>query len=81
MKTIELTDYYLTLEELLRIADKQTVILHKSCKKGFVIAPIDEFDLEVELLQNNKEFMAYLDDISKEKATITLEEVEKRLGL
>jgi len=37
--------------------------------------------LEVELLQNNKEFMAYLDDISKEKATITLEEVEKRLGL
>ncbi len=81
MKTIELTGCYLTVEELLGIADKQTVILHKSGKKGFVVAPIDEFDLEVGLLQNNKEFMAYLDDISGEKAAITLEEVEKRLGL
>ena len=81
MKTIELTNYYLTVEELLKLADKQTVILHKSGKKRFVVAPIDEFSSEVESLRNNKEFMAYLDDISEEKATITLDEVEKRLGL
>ncbi|MGE0086555.1 MAG: hypothetical protein AB7S75_19275 [Desulfococcaceae bacterium] len=81
MKTIELTQYYLTVEDLLKIADKETVILYESGKKGFVVAPIDEFALEVELLQNNKEFMTYLDEISKEKATVTLEELEKQLGL
>jgi hypothetical protein len=30
---------------------------------GFVLAPIDEFALEVELLRNNKEFMVYLGEL------------------
>jgi hypothetical protein len=41
----------------------------------------DEFELEVELLRNNKEFMAYLDELSAQQATISLEEVEKILEL
>jgi len=81
MKTIEVTKCSLTIEDLLEIAADQSVILHQAGNKRFVLAPIDEFALEVELLKNNKEFMAYLDEISKEKATITLEDVEKRLGL
>ncbi|OQX28131.1 MAG: hypothetical protein BWK80_01610 [Desulfobacteraceae bacterium IS3] len=80
MKTIELTEHHLTIEDLLEIAADETIILHQSGKRGFVVSPIDDFALEVELLQNNKEFMAYLDEISKEKASITLEDVEKRLG-
>jgi hypothetical protein len=47
----------------------------------FVLAPIDYFALEVELLRNNQEFMDYLDEISQQKATISLAEVEKELGL
>ncbi len=80
MKTIELTEHHLTIEDLFEIAADETIILHQSGKRGFVVSPIDDFALEVELLQNNKEFMAYLDEISKEKASITLEDVEKRLG-
>ncbi|MDM8525578.1 hypothetical protein QUF80_19585 [Desulfococcaceae bacterium HSG8] len=75
MRTIE---SYITLDELLEIAD--TVVLCKSDSRRFVVAPVDEFDLEVESLRNNEEFMAFLDGLSEQKATIPLEEVEKKLG-
>jgi len=81
MKMIELPGYYLTIEELLRIACRETIILRQAENKIFVVAPIDDSDIEVEILRNNKEFMAYLDGVSKQKATISLEEAEKRLGL
>ncbi len=81
MKTIELTESYITLDELLEIADTETVVLCKSDSRKFIVAPVDEFDLEVESLRNNKEFMAYLDGLSEQKATIPLEDVEKKLGL
>jgi hypothetical protein len=45
------------------------------------IPPVDEFDLEVESLRNNKEFMAYLDEIFAQEATIPLADVEKTLDL
>lgn len=47
----------------------------------FVLSPIDDFALEVELLRNNEEFMAYLDELSEQEATISLEDVERELGL
>jgi hypothetical protein len=46
-----------------------------------VLAAVDEFEAESELLKNNKEFMSYLDGLSAQKATISLEDVEKELGL
>lgn len=81
MRTIELTECYITLDELLEIAYTETVVLCKSGSRKFIVAPVDEFDLEVESLRNNKEFMAYLDEISEQKATIPFEDVEKKLGL
>jgi hypothetical protein len=53
----------------------------KTDDRGFVLASIDEFDLEVELLRNNAEFMGYLDELSKHQATLSVEDVEKELGL
>ncbi len=81
MRTIELAESYLTLNELLKIADKETVILSISGSKKFVVAPIDEFDIEVSSLRKNEEFMAFLDSLSEDKATIPLEDVEKELDL
>ncbi len=81
MKVIELNATQKNLEELLELARRKTVILHQPGQNGFVLAPIDEFDLEIELLRNNPEFMAYLDGLSSQKATISIEEVEKELGL
>ncbi len=81
MRLIELTQPRIPLDELLSMASQETVILHTPGSKGFVLAAIDDFDLEVELLRNDKEFMAYLDELSDQEATISLEEVEKELGL
>ncbi len=81
MKTIELTKTYMTIEELLEIADGEVIVLSHSGNRKFIVAPVDEFDLEVESLRNNKEFMAYLDEISAQEATIPLEDVEKTLDL
>ena len=53
----------------------------KLTPKAFVVAPIDEFDIEVGSLRKNDEFMAFLDELSEDKATIPLEDVEKKLGL
>jgi hypothetical protein len=81
MKVIQLGESPLSLEELLDTASQETVILQKAGNGTFILAPVDEFDLEVELLRENEEFMAYLDELFKQKATIPLEEVERELGL
>ncbi|MFQ5628246.1 MAG: hypothetical protein ACE5I1_05750 [bacterium] len=63
------------------MAHQETVILRKENNQYFVLATIDDFDLEVELLHNNKEFMAFLDTLSEQKATISVEDIEKELDL
>jgi PHD/YefM family antitoxin component YafN of YafNO toxin-antitoxin module len=56
----------MTIEELLQIADGEVIIISQHGKRKCIVAPVDEFDLEVEVesLRDNKEFMDYLDDIS-----------------
>lgn len=81
MKIIELNESDLLLDELLEIARQETVILRKAGSEGFVLAPVDEFALEVELLRNNEEFMSYLDELFNQEATIPFEDVEKELDL
>jgi len=43
--------------------------------------PIDDFDVAVELLKNNPEFMAFLQQLSQAEATISLQDLRKELGL
>lgn len=81
MKIIELNRSDFLLDDLFEMARHETIILRKDGSEGFVLAPVDEFALEVELLRDNAEFMAYLDELFKQEATISLEEVEKELGL
>lgn len=77
MKVVDLTASQNSLADLLKIARQEAVILRGASHGGFVPAPIDEFDMEVELLRNNQEFMAYPDGLFKQKATIPLEDIEK----
>jgi len=80
MKVIELAGNHNSLEDFLEMARQETIILRKANSQDSVLATIDDFDLELEVLRNNKEFMAYLDTLSEEKATIPIEDVEKELG-
>lgn len=81
MKVIELENSHASLEDVLELARSETVILRQANNRDFVLAPVDAFSLEVELLRNNPEFMAYLDELFQQKATIPIEEVEKELDL
>jgi len=80
MKIIELAKSP-TLRDLLNIARSETVILRQPDSVDFVLAPVDEFALEVELLRSNTEFMRYLDELSEQEATIPLAQVERELDL
>ena len=81
MKLIEIGNSRISLDELLEMACKETVILRKPDSNDFVLTTVDEFDLEVELLRNNREFMTYLEELSNKKATISIDDVEKKLNL
>ncbi len=47
----------------------------------FEIAAINDFDIEVELLKQNPEFLSFLKELSQEKATISLKSLRAELGL
>ncbi|HEY3138034.1 MAG TPA: hypothetical protein VGL29_18565 [Blastocatellia bacterium] len=81
MKTIELTHDALSLREAVELADEENVIIKTPQGKRFILAELDDFDLEVEQLKNSKEFMAFLDERSKERGTTSIEELRKELGL
>ena len=81
MKVVELKQDDLLLNEMMDIAVQEPVILRKQSGELFVLSIIDEFDVEVESLRRNKEFMEFLHELSQEEATISLDELRKELGV
>lgn len=81
MKVIEIERASPTLEEVMKLADRELVVLRQTNGKVFAVSPIDEFDVEVELLKNNREFMALMEELSQEKATISSSQLREELGL
>ena len=49
--------------------------------KEYVLAELDDFDREIALTRQNKEFMAFLDRRAQQTMTIPLEEVKRQLGI
>jgi hypothetical protein len=49
--------------------------------KQSVLAELDDFELEVEQLKNSEEFMAFLDERSKERGRTSIEELRRELGI
>jgi hypothetical protein len=56
-------------------------VLRKPDGSVFALSPVDDFDVEVELLKNNPEFMAFLQQLSQAEATISLQDLRKELDL
>ena len=80
MKVIELKQAQPTLDELMGLAKKELVVLRKPDGTVFALSEVDDFDVEVELLKNNAEFMAFLRQLSQEKPAISLEDLRKELA-
>ncbi|MBI2927936.1 MAG: hypothetical protein HYY24_19785 [Verrucomicrobia bacterium] len=81
MKVIELEATQPSLEELLKLAGKTNVVLKSPEGREFMLAEVDEFAREVELLRRSKSFRAFLAKRSAEPANISLAEVKRRLGI
>jgi len=81
MKTIELTPDTPSLHELVELADGENIIIKTPQGRQFIFAELDDFELEVEQLKNSKEFMAFLDQRSKERGTTSIEQLREEHGL
>ncbi|CAN5777985.1 hypothetical protein BH23PLA1_BH23PLA1_18890 [soil metagenome] len=81
MKVIELGPDQPTLEEVIGLAKDELVVLRRSDGSVFALSRVDDFDVEVELLKNNPEFMTLLRQFSREEATISLQDLRQELGL
>lgn len=81
MKVIELGHAHPTLDEIIDLAEEEIVVLRKPDGSVFALSSVDEFAVEVELLKNNREFMALLKQFSQEQATISLQDLRKELAV
>lgn len=47
----------------------------------FALAPVEDFEVEVEMLKTNAEFMVFLKQLSAEEASISLQALREELAL
>ena len=80
MKVIELDQSDCSLDEVVDLAQDELVVLRRADGSVFALSHVDHFAVEVELLKNNAEFMAFLRQLSQEKATISLKDLRQELG-
>ena len=81
MKVVELKNSQPTVDELIGMAEKGLVVLRKSDGSVFALSHVDDFDVEVEILKNNAEFMAWLKQLSQEKTAISMKDLRAELGV
>ena len=81
MKVIELGQSHPTLDEVIGQAEEQPLVLRKPDGSLFILAPVDDFAVEAELLKNNSDFMAFLRGLSQDQATISLQDLRNELTL
>jgi len=81
MTTIDLRQHKTTVEELLHLADSDAVVIIAENGREFVLEEADEFEKEVVLLSGSPKFIDFLKTRAKEPASISIDDLEKELGL
>jgi hypothetical protein len=79
MKTLDLTDKKITLDELWELAAAGSVRIVTADGRTFVVEQADDFEKEVALLGKSKKFKRFLNERSKEAATTSLEDYRRSL--
>ena len=79
MKTLDLTQQRVTVEELLKMAESEALRIVSSDGVAFVLEEADDFDREVELLGKSEEFARFLSERAREPATTSLEDYRRSL--
>jgi hypothetical protein len=81
MKTVNLFLERPTLAELLALASEDNIILRTQEGREFVLAEVDDFSQEVELVRQQEELMTFLAKRSRDTETYTLKQVREKLSL
>jgi hypothetical protein len=81
MRTVDLATELPSLEEILELAGEENIILRTPDGREFVLAEVDDFDKEVELVRQHQDLMEFLAQRSQETKTFTLSQVREKLGL
>jgi hypothetical protein len=81
MTTIDLRQHKATVDELLNLADGGMVVIIAENGREFVLEEADEFEKEVIWLSGSAKFIDFLKARAKEPATISIDDLEKELGL
>ena len=81
MKTIDFAPAPPDVARLLDQARNDDLIVRLPDGSEFLLVAIDDFDQEIVRTRNNPRLMALLDARAKETATVSLDEVKRRLGM
>jgi hypothetical protein len=79
VKTLDLRHQTTTVEELLRLASSDAVLIRTSEGQEFLLESADEFDREVAMLGQSERFMQFLAERAKEPGTIAIEQLKQDL--
>jgi hypothetical protein len=79
MITLDLRDQTVTIEELLRIASSDSVLIRSNGGQEFILEAADTFEHEVAELGGSEKFMQFLAERSKEPGTIPIEQLKQEL--
>lgn len=81
MKMIKISKRDKGINNILKQAQQENLIVRSSDGTEFVIAEIDDFNREIELTRQNKELMKFLEMRAKKGKTIPIDEAKAQLGL
>ena len=77
MMVIDLAETHPTLKEVMGLAKGEVVVLRQPDGSAFALSQLGDFEVEVELLRNNPDFLRFLRQLSREDASISMEELRK----
>jgi hypothetical protein len=76
MKTLDLRQESMTLEQLLQFAKTEAVLILSDNGNQYILENADNFEQEVIALGNSKKFMNFLAERSQEQGYISLDDIE-----
>jgi predicted ATPase len=80
MRTLDLRQQRVTVDELLRVARTESVLIVAEEGDEFILEVADAFEREVAELSQSEKFMAFLAERSKEPGVISLDDIERKLA-
>ncbi len=79
MKNLDLRQESITLEQLLKVANTEAVLIFSDNGNQYILENVDAFEQEVIALGNSQKFMNFLAERSQEQGSISLDDIEDKL--